>query len=240
MRDGLRLPAHADDDAVRGLLRLHLDDRLARPGQVRAVEPLGDDAVEPERPRARRASRARRPGRRVGRRECEALARPARARRAAPRAAAASTGFALPEEHVEGDEPRRDLRGELVDAALGRVQPHLHRVEVERAVAVDHDLAVERGAGRQQVAERAQLREVAQERPSVPGPEASSPPAFSSTPRKPSHFGSYCQPSPSGSSRTSSASIGGNGTIGIELGRDAPAAPAHGVNATTLSPPCAA
>ena len=43
---------------------------------------------------------------------------------------------------------------------------------------------------------------------------ASSPPSFSSTPRKPSHFGSYCQPSPAGSSRTSSASIGGKGTFG--------------------------
>ena len=30
---------------------------------------------------------------------------------------------------------------------------------------------------------------------------------------KPSHFGSYCQPSPSGSSVTSSASIGGNGSF---------------------------
>src|SRR5205085_7273296 len=34
------------------------------------------------------------------------------------------------------------------------------------------------------------------------------------TPRKPSHFGSYCHASPCGSSRTSSASIGGNGTFG--------------------------
>src|ERR1043166_831679 len=33
---------------------------------------------------------------------------------------------------------------------------------------------------------------------------------FSSTPRKPSHFGSYCH-SPVGSSSTSSASIGGKG-----------------------------
>src|SRR6266536_1956514 len=39
---------------------------------------------------------------------------------------------------------------------------------------------------------------------------ASSPLRFSITPRKPSHFGSYCQ-SPSGSSVTSSASMGGNG-----------------------------
>jgi ferritin-like metal-binding protein YciE len=33
-------------------------------------------------------------------------------------------------------------------------------------------------------------------------------------PRKPSHFGSNCHPSPAGSSFTSSASIGGNGTFG--------------------------
>ncbi len=39
----------------------------------------------------------------------------------------------------------------------------------------------------------------------------SSPEPFSRRPRKPSHFGSYCHSSPSGSSRTSSASIGGNG-----------------------------
>src|SRR5207244_9201220 len=44
---------------------------------------------------------------------------------------------------------------------------------------------------------------------------ASSPPSFSSTPRKPSHFGSYRQPPPEGSSETSSASIGGKGTFGL-------------------------
>ena len=42
----------------------------------------------------------------------------------------------------------------------------------------------------------------------------SSPDPFSRRPRKPSHFGSYCHPSPSGRSRTSSASIGGNGIDG--------------------------
>src|SRR5215211_7566074 len=41
----------------------------------------------------------------------------------------------------------------------------------------------------------------------------SSPSRFSSTPRKPSHLGSYCQPSPTGSSETSSASIGGKGSF---------------------------
>src|SRR5262249_48153066 len=41
----------------------------------------------------------------------------------------------------------------------------------------------------------------------------SSGPSFSRTPRKPSHFGSYCQPWAAGSSSTSSASIGGKGTF---------------------------
>ena len=53
----------------------------------------------------------------------------------------------LPDEHVEGDEPRRDLAGEPVDAALGGVQAGLHRVEVDGAFDRDHDLAVERRVG---------------------------------------------------------------------------------------------
>ena len=77
----------------------------------------------------------------------------------------------VPDEHVEGDEARRDLRGQLAHPALRRVQARLHRVEVEDAVTSDHDLAVDRGARRQDVAERRQLREVAQERPRVPRPE---------------------------------------------------------------------
>src|SRR6266508_1122557 len=43
---------------------------------------------------------------------------------------------------------------------------------------------------------------------------ASSPLSFSSTPRKPSHFGSYCHCGPVGIASTSSASCGGNGTFG--------------------------
>ena len=80
-------------------------------------------------------------------------------------------GLPVPEQDVEGDELRGDLSRELVDAALGRVQPHLHRVEVEHAVARDHDLAVERRVWRQQVAERPQLGEVAQQRPLLAAPE---------------------------------------------------------------------
>ena len=51
------------------------------------------------------------------------------------------------------------------------MEPHLHRVEVDRALADDHDLAVERRARRQQLAERPQLGEVAQQRPLVARPE---------------------------------------------------------------------
>jgi len=47
----------------------------------------------------------------------------------------------------------------------------LHRVEVEDAVALDHDLTVERRVGRQQLADLAQLREITQQRPSVPAPD---------------------------------------------------------------------
>src|SRR3989442_14688655 len=51
------------------------------------------------------------------------------------------------------------------------MQAHLHRVEVELALTLDHDLAVERGAGWQEVSERPQLREIAEERSSVAAPE---------------------------------------------------------------------
>ena len=191
------------------------------PGRYGSTEPLRDHAVEPERlealeprraPRRRRASRARAesPSRRLD-------ARAALLERQLP------DRLAVPEQHVEDDELGRDLGRELPDARLGRMQAHLHRVEVERAVARDHDLAVERRARRQQVAERPQLREVPQQRPPVPRPQRKlACPAFSSTPRKPSHFGSYCQPSPSGSSRTSSASIGGNGTIAAGMSASKP------------------
>src|ERR1051326_8955553 len=48
---------------------------------------------------------------------------------------------------------------------------------------------------------------------------ARSAPAFSNTPRNPSHFGSYCHPSSSGSSRTSCASMGGKGMFGEGIRR---------------------
>ena len=164
-----RLPAEPGDDAVGRLVRLHLDDAVARAGEIRQPEPLRHHAVEAGglqrlQPRASLFH--------VGGDGGEGDAA----------ADALQLGAALldrpfvhrlpvPEEQVEGDEDRRDLRRQLADAALGRMQPHLHRVEVELAVAGDDDLAVERGAGRQQLAERAQLGEVAEERPPVARPQ---------------------------------------------------------------------
>ena len=55
---------------------------------------------------------------------------------------------------------------------LGRVEPHLHGVEVQRSVPRDHDLAVERRPRRQQIAERAQLGEVAKQRPFASRPQS--------------------------------------------------------------------
>src|SRR2546427_5933848 len=51
------------------------------------------------------------------------------------------------------------------------MQAHLHRVEVELALTLDHDLAVQCGVGWQEVSERTQLREIAEERSSVAAPE---------------------------------------------------------------------
>src|SRR5581483_12072885 len=79
--------------------------------------------------------------------------------------------LAAPQQHVEHDELRGDLGRQLPDAGLGRMQARLHRVEVERSVARDHDLAVERRLRLEQLAERAQLREVAEQWPLVARPE---------------------------------------------------------------------
>ena len=130
-------------------------------------------AITPSRPMASKrssqpsaSSRSRDSGR-----ELEAL-RAALEARAPLRQRLAPGLDALPDEDVERDEARGNLGRQLVDAALGRMEPHLHRVEVEDAVALDDDLAVESGEWRKQLLERAQLGEVAQERPRVARPEA--------------------------------------------------------------------
>ena len=51
------------------------------------------------------------------------------------------------------------------------MEPRLHRVEVEDAVADDHDLAVEARPRRQRLTDLAELREVPEQRPRIPRPE---------------------------------------------------------------------
>ena len=126
-RGRLRLPADADDDAVRRPVLLHLLHRLARAGEVRRVEPLRDHAVEADRvepgepfPRLLRIARGRR---HVERQLLDA--------RAPLRERLLPDGRALPEQHVEADEAGRRLGGELADAALGRMEAHLQEVELE-------------------------------------------------------------------------------------------------------------
>src|SRR2546430_8476786 len=55
------------------------------------------------------------------------------------------------------------FRSELAHARLRRMEPHLHRVEVEHAVAGDHDLAVQGRVRRQELAQGSQLWEIAQQ-----------------------------------------------------------------------------
>ena len=166
---GRRPSSAAGDDAVGGLVRLHLHDAVARAGEVRQPELLRDHAVE-----------AGRLQRREPRRACRDVGGDGESVK--PCADALELGAALldrllvhelpvPQQQVEGDEKRGDLGGQLADAALRRMQAHLHRVEVELAFARDHDLAVERRVRRQQLAELPQLREVAEQRPTVARPE---------------------------------------------------------------------
>src|SRR6185312_8543977 len=166
---GLLAPAEADDHAVRGPIRLHLDDAVARAWQVGNVEPFRDHAVEPGRLESLQPVMCLLRVPRL-RREPELLPDPLEL--GAPLLQRQLVnGLTLPAQEVEGDELRRDLSRELADPAFGGVEPQLHGVEVEDAVALDHDLSVERRVWRQQLADRPQLREVAQQWPGVSAPD---------------------------------------------------------------------
>ena len=149
---------------------LHLDHAVARARQVRHAEPLRDDPVEAERlepvePAARLLELAASTGesRKPFATRSSSARRSASGRFHTGSPSQSSTSKTTYDAGISADSLRiRDSAG---------MEPHLHRVEVERAVAHDHDLAVERRARRQQLAERPQLREVAQQRPLVPRPE---------------------------------------------------------------------
>src|SRR4029078_4401074 len=79
--------------------------------------------------------------------------------------------LAIPEQEVESDEVRGNLLRELEHLALGVVEAHLHRVEVERSVPRDDDLAVDGRVRLQLLPERLQLGEIAEKGAAITAPE---------------------------------------------------------------------
>jgi hypothetical protein len=80
-------------------------------------------------------------------------------------------GLTVPKEEVERDEVRGNLLRELAHPALGGMEAHLQRVEVERAVACDDDLPVDRRVRLQFLAECLELGEITEEGAAVTAPE---------------------------------------------------------------------
>ena len=128
---------------------LDLDDRLPRARPVGLGEPFGDDAVESRHVKPLHPFRCdvgiERGRRNVERERLDAIA-PFLERQLPDL-------LSVPEQDVEDDEAGRDLGRQPPDAALGRVQAHLHGVEIEPPLALDDDLAVHRRSGRQTLSE---------------------------------------------------------------------------------------
>ena len=160
-----RKPA-TTQSAVRSCFTLTI---VRSPGVVRAVERLGDHAVEPgalERARTTRSATSRVGGERreVDRRRRRRRAA-ARAGRAAPRTAARAGR----RRRRRAGRTRRTTPGSrsasFVDPARGRVDALREQVEVEPVVGRDHDLAVDDRTVGQRGAQRLdELREVAGQR----------------------------------------------------------------------------
>ena len=139
------LVAEAADHAVCRAQPLDLEHR-ALAGEVGAVAPLGDDAVQ-------RAARAVQPAlgllavRGAGR-ELQAVGLPRRlveafqCRAALDQRVLDQAVAGGVEQHVEQDEDRRRFDGELLDAAFGGVNAHLQRLEGERVANGNRQLAV--------------------------------------------------------------------------------------------------
>src|SRR5439155_12333058 len=120
--------AIADDDAIAGLVVLHLHYGFARARLVREVGTLAHDTVEADHLEPLEPARGLLPVRRL-RREGE-RGRPLLELEPPLRERTAVDGLAVPEQEVEGDERGRSLDRELPDPRLGRMQAHLHRVEI--------------------------------------------------------------------------------------------------------------
>ena len=150
-RAAARLQAHAGDDAVGRLVRLHLHDAVARAGEVRQAELLRDHAVEAGRlqrlqPLARLLDVVASPAR------ARSPSRPARAARGASRSAARAP--ACPSRAA--GRRRRRSPGSRPASLRTRLSAGCSRVCIASKsslpVAGDHDLAVERGVRRQELA----------------------------------------------------------------------------------------
>ena len=129
---------------------------------------------------------------------------------AARRAARRSSDLAAELEQVERHQLGRGFRRQLADAAFGRMQPQLQRLERQRVADRDDQLAVEQEAASPSAREASRRLRGNSAPSGLPDLDVSvtSSPSRRARQRKPSHLGSYCQPSPSGSSAASSASIG--------------------------------
>ncbi len=143
---GPRLPADADDDAVRLFSGFTFTTPSRDPGRYASPRRF---AITPSRPIA--SKRSSQPS--ASSRSCvagESSKRFALRSSAARRLERLMPHLdAVPHQDVERDEPCGDLGREPADAALGGVKAHLHRIEVEDAVPLDDDLAVERRPRRQ-------------------------------------------------------------------------------------------
>ena len=92
------------------------------------------------------------------------------------------------------------FRGELADPAFGRVEPQLQRVEGQAVADRDDQLAVERGSASAFSGRASRPLRGNSGRAACPTwrSAATSSPSRRARQRKPSHLGSYCQPSPVG------------------------------------------
>ena len=167
----LLLPAHADDDAVRGLVLLDLDDAVARAGQVRRARaasrprrrgpPTSSESSQPLRP----ASRSRVAGESV--KPVERLDAPRAAPRAGARAPARRPRAAR--------RRRRSPPGSRPTSRRMRLSAGCRRICIEskssrpsRAITISPSSAEWGGSSSPS---GAQLGEVAQQRPLVAAPE---------------------------------------------------------------------
>ena len=139
------LPTDADDDAVGVLCSFTLTTASRDPGMWGA---RAASLITPSSPAASKRSSHAVAASKARSWQARSKALAAAQQLGPPLLERAPVQLAVPQEQVEGDEDGRDLGGESADAALRRMESHLHRVEVEHPVACDHDLAVEGGMRR--------------------------------------------------------------------------------------------